>query len=208
MFDTTEIIRRWLPALLFCTGLAHAETPRPDEPPAGAAPPASHAKASDTVPPGFSSYATATVDAMRHCVVGTTSDVDGAHQLPFVYVEDTSANRVVWSRALALPAGTYQALATHCVRDRDTVHVLQQSDAKSGQSADQTRLQVVDLALASGDVQGVHDVAVPGVTDAYSAWVDKGDEGMHMNGKSLVIAGQYDRLATPGQPTAFKATIH
>ena len=198
MFETSGIIRRWLPALLLCAGAgtALADTPRPD------------AASADSVPTGFSSYATAPVDATRHCVVGATSDVDGAHQLPFVYVEDTSANRVVWSRALVLPAGTYQARATHCVRDRDTVHVLQQSDAKTEQGTDQTRLQVIDLALASGDVEGIHDIAVPGVAGAYSAWVDKGDEGMHMSGKSLVIAGEYDRQVAPSQPVAFKTAIH
>jgi hypothetical protein len=205
MFDTSGTLRRLLPALLLCAGVTAAEAPRPNQTSLVAVP---HAKAGNTVPQGFSSYAAATVDATRHCVVGATSDEDGAHQVPFVYVEDTTANRVLWSRALALPAGTYQARATHCVRERDTVHVLQQSDAKAGQDAIQTRLQVVDLALAGGDVQGIRDVTVPNVAEAYSAWVDKGDEGMHMSGKSLVVAGEYDRMAAPGQPAAFKATIH
>ena len=34
------------------------------------------------------------------------------------------------------------------------------------------------------------------------------NEGMHMSGKSLVIAGEYDRQVAPSQPVAFKTAIH
>lgn len=205
MFDTSRWTSGLLIVLLLGAGAAVAATPASDD--ASPDTPTASAKAGDSVPQGFASYATSPVDAHRHCVVGAVADEAGAHQRPFVYVEDTTANRVVWSRALALPADAAQARATHCVRNRESIYVLQQSDHQAdGQT--QTRLQVVDLTLASGDVQSIRDVAVPGVAEAYSAWVDKGDEGMHMSGKNLVVAGEYARLASPGSPAAFQATIH
>lgn len=205
MFDTSGRVRGLLPALLLCAGVAVAAAPDREESAPDA--PSASVKAGDTVPQGFASFTSTTLDANRHCVVGAVADEDGAHQRPFVYVEDTVANRVLWSRALALPADTQQARATHCVRNRDSLYVLQQSDSQAGGQA-QTRLQVVDLALATGDVQGIRDVAVPGVTDAYSAWVDKGEEGMHMNGKNLVVAGEYARVASPSNPAAFQTIVH
>lgn len=205
MFDTSRWTGGLLIALLLGAGAAFAATPSSDD--TSPDTPTTSAKAGDTVPQGFASYTTTSLDAHRHCVVGAVADEAGAHQRPFVYVEDTTANRVLWSRALALPANTQQARATHCVRNRDSLYVLQQSDHQAdGQT--QTRLQVVDLALASGDVQGVRDIGVPGISEAYSAWVDKGDEGMHMNGKNLVVAGEYARTASPDSPATFQATIH
>lgn len=205
MFDTSRWASGLLGTLLLCAGVAVAGTPDPDDA-LPDTPPAS-INAGDTVPPGFASYTTTSLDAHRHCVVGAVADEDGGHQRPFVYVEDITANRVLWSRALTLPANAQQARATHCVRNHESLYVLQQSDTEAnGQT--QTRLQIVDLALGSGDVQGIRDVAIPGVTETYSAWVDKGDEGMHMSGKNLVVAGVYVRMASPGSPAAFQATIH
>lgn len=160
------------------------------------------------IPQGFSSYTSESLGDNRHCVVGAVTDEDGMNQKPLVYVEDTVANRVLWSRSLDLPANTFQGRATHCLRKGGTLYVLLQSDTQPAQTTSQTLLQVVELDLAKGATTGIRDIAVAGVTDAYSAWVDKGQGGMHLAAKGLAIAGEYYRLADPDKHLPFQVTVH
>lgn len=161
-----------------------------------------------TVPQGFSSYTAAPLGDNRHCVVGAVTDEDGMNQKPFVYLEDTTANRVLWTRPLDLPANTYQGRATHCLRKGGSVYVLLQADTQAAQALSQTLLRVVDLDLAKGNVVGNHDIAVPGVAGAYSAWVDKGDDAFHLADKNgLSIQGEYFRMADPEKHLPFKVTV-
>ena len=161
-----------------------------------------------TVPQGFSSYAAEPLGEGRHCVVGAVSDEDGMNQKPFVYLEDTTANRVLWIRPLDLPANTYQGRATHCLRKGGTMYVLLQADTQAAQTLSQTLLRVVELDLAKGNVTGSREVAVAGVTDAYSAWVDKGEDAFHLADKNgLSIQGEYFRMADPDRHLPFKVTV-
>lgn len=160
------------------------------------------------VPQGFSSYASESLGDSRHCVAGAVSDEDGMNQKPLVYVEDTAANRVLWSKPLKLPVNTYQGRATHCLRKGGTLYVLLQSDTQSTPATSQTLLQLVELDMANGTVTDTRDIAVPGVAGAYSAWVDKGVDGMHPAAKGLTIAGEYYRLADPDQHLPFQVTLH
>jgi hypothetical protein len=166
------------------------------------------AAADNTVPQGFSSYATEPLGDGRHCVVGAVADEDGMNQKPFVYLEDTNANRVLWTRPLDLPANTYQGRATHCLRKGANVYVLLQVDTQPAQMLSQTLLRVVELDLAKGSINGSHDVAVSGVTDAYSAWVDKGEDAFRLADKNgLTVQGEYFRLADPDKHLPFKAVV-
>lgn len=170
--------------------------------------PAATAPASTTVPQGFSSYAAEPLGDGRHCVVGAITDEDGMNQKPFVYLEDTGANRVLWTRPLDLPANTYQGRATHCLRKGGAMYVLLQVDTQPSQTLAQTLLRVIELDLSKGSITGSHEVPLPGVADAYSAWVDKGEEAFHLVEKNgLSIQGEYFRMADPDKHLPFKVTL-
>jgi hypothetical protein len=161
-----------------------------------------------SVPQGFSSYAAEPLSDGRHCVVGAVADKDGMNQKPFAYLEDTLANRVAWARPLDLPADTYQGRATHCVRKGNILYVLLQADTQPARTLSQTLLRVIELDLTRGNVIGSRDVAVAGITDAYSAWVDKGEDAFHLADKDgLSIQGEYFRMADPDKHLPFKITV-
>lgn len=180
----------------------------PKEAPAAKAEPAA-ATAVAAVPQGFSSYAAEPAGDNRQCVVGAVADEDGTNQKPFVYVEDTGANRLLWTRALELPAHTVQGRATHCLHKGGTVYVLLQADTQSAQPTSQTLLRVLELDAATGNLTGSREVSLPGVTDAASAWVDKGEDAFHLAGKGgVTVSGEYFRLADPDQHLPFNVTVH
>lgn len=195
--------------LLMLAQGAAAEDTKDAKPPVPAAQAATAA-----VPQGFSSYAAEPAGGdkpgdARQCVVGAVADEDGMNQKPFVYVEDTAANRVLWTRPLDLPPNTFQGRATHCLRKGGTVYVLLQADTKAAQSLSQTLLRVVELDLGSGNVTASRDVAMPGVADATSAWVDKGEDAFHLAGKGgVAVSGEYFRLADPDKHLSFTVTLH
>jgi len=86
--------------------------------------------------------------------------------------------------------------------------VLLQSDTQATQTTSQTFLQIVELDLAKGTVTNTRDINVPGVDGAYSAWVDRGEDGMHLAAKGLAIAGEYYRMADPDRHLPFQVTLH
>jgi len=198
-----------LPLMLLCLaqGAAAVGTePRdatPKEAPAATAAPAA------AVPQGFSSYAAEPAGDNRQCVVGAVADEDGTNQKPFVYVEDTGANRVLWTRALELPTHTVQGRATHCLHKGGTVYVLLQADTQPAQSTSQTLLRVLELDAATGNPTASREVTMPGVADATSAWVDKGEDAFHLAGKGgVAVSGEYFRLADPDKHLPFTVTLH
>ena len=192
--------------------LAHGAAAGDAQPQATAPKPAAPAAA---VPAGFSSYASSPLGGdnkagdNRQCVVGAVADADGMNQKPFVYVEDPVANRVLWIRPLELPAHTLQGRATHCLHKGGTLYVLLQADTQAVQAQSQTLLRVVELDLANGNVTASREVAMPGVADATSAWVDKGEDAFHLAGKGgVAVSGEYFRLADPDKHLPFTVTLH
>ncbi|MGO4701102.1 hypothetical protein [Dyella sp. 2RAB6] len=193
--------------LLLTQGATAAGTDAKDTPPKPA--PSAAPATTASVPQGFSSYAAEPAGDNKQCVVGAVADADGMNQKPFVYVEDTDANRVLWTRPLELPAHTYQGRATHCLHKGGTVYVLLQADTQAAQSLAQTSLRVIELDVATGSVTGNREVPMPGAADATSAWVDKGEDAFRLAGKNgLAISGEYFRLADPDKHLTFTVTLH
>jgi len=191
--------------LLLVQGASAADTKdtAPPKPAAVGAPSAA------SVPQGFSSYAAEPAGDNKQCVVGAVADADGMNQKPFVYVEDTVANRVLWTRPLELPSNTFQGRATHCLHKGGTVYVLLQADTQAAQSLSQTQLRVIELDAATGSVTGNREVPMPGAAEATSAWVDKGEDAFRLAGKNgLAISGEYFRLADPDKHLTFTVTLH
>ncbi|GLQ48616.1 hypothetical protein GCM10010872_00650 [Dyella flava] len=128
------------------------------------------------------------------------------NQKPFAYVEDLD-HRVRWTAPIALPNDAYQARLTHCERLNDALYVLMQADTQQQQTLSQTLLQIVKLNAANGAVIGSTYVDVPGVKDAYSSWVDKGNVNFQAEKEKLIISGHYFRLADPNDRKTFEIDI-
>lgn len=158
------------------------------------------------IPAHFSEYAAAPISEGRRCVVGAVTDEDGMEQKPVLYVSD-AANAVLWSRALPLPPNTYQSRATHCVGAEDAIYVLLQSDTRPEQTLSQTLLRVVKVDPRSGGLVNSEEVAPPGISDAYSAWVEEGGDKVQLQEAALVITGNYYRLAEPEAHMPFQASV-
>lgn len=80
--------------------------------------------------------------------------------------------------------------ATHCVAFGRSLFVLVQTDTHQQTSLTQTLLSVVRLSSAEGVIE-TRDEELPGVEEAYSAWVEKGSQGFQEVAGQLKITGQY-----------------
>ena len=159
-----------------------------------------------SIPQGFSSYASEPIGHGATCHAGAVLDEDGMNQEPFVYLDDFD-HRIRWAVPVALPKDAYQARLTHCVRINDALYVLMQADTQQQQTLSQTLLQVVKLNAANGTVIGSAYVDVPGVDDAYSSWVDKGNKNFQVAKDKLIISGHYFRLTNPDDHKTFHVDI-
>lgn len=143
--------------------------------------------AAPQVPSRFKAYASEPIGHERRCVVGVSTDDDGMHQKPVVYVVDAKSKRISWVARLKFPTKMYESRATHCNRRGDALFVLQQTDTQSMQSLSQTLLSVVKLNVATGGVQLQRPVRVP---DTYSSWVAGSADDFRWRDDRLVIVGK------------------
>ena len=150
-------------------------------------------------------YASVAVGQNETCLVGARTDANGMHERPVVYLM-TSGHVFAWHAMLPMSADYYQARVTHCVASGRVLYVLEQLDTDSAQSTSQTLLKLVVLERKSGAVVASRSLDVPGVSAAYTAWVDKGDEHFRLAGDHLVITGQYELMSERDDPTSKKAT--
>ncbi|GGA38529.1 hypothetical protein [Dyella nitratireducens] len=172
---------------------------------------AGDAAAGAKLPSGVSVYAHETIDNGQKCLVGAKSDQDGLNERPVVYLADATGG-FTWHASLKIPADTYQGRATHCVASPAALFVLVQVDTQSEQSLSQTLLKVVKLDRKTGAVLATKDVAVPGVSAAYSASVDEGGDNFKAENGSLVIKGSYELMSdrdnnTGNDPTNFTVKL-
>ncbi|SDG73045.1 MULTISPECIES: hypothetical protein [Rhodanobacteraceae] len=154
-----------------------------------AAPAAATAASVVTVPKSFSAYGSTPFNG-GECVAGAVTK-EGMNGRATVYVDDPTSHQVKWIKSIPLPPRRYQNRATHCVAIGDSLFVLVQTDMHQQTSLNQTLLSVVELSATDGTIKTTRDEELPGVEDAYSAWVDKGTEGFHEVSGQLKISGQY-----------------
>jgi hypothetical protein len=163
-----------------------------------------HANAS--IPRGFSLYASEPVGNGATCHAGAVLDQDGMNQKPFVYVDDPH-RKPRWATSIALPNEAYQARITHCTKVGNALYALMQADTQPQQTLSQTLLYAVKLNALTGTVIGSTYIAVPDVNDAYSSWVDKGQENFRATASTLIVLGHYARLAKPDEHTPFELDL-
>lgn len=154
-----------------------------------AAPAATRAASPGKLPKGFRAYGT-TPFSGGECVAGDVTK-EGMNGRATVYVDDPATHQVKWMKTIPLPPRRYQNRATHCVALGDSLFVLVQTDTHQETSLSQTLLSVVEFSPTDGTIKTTRDEELPGIEDAYSAWVDKGTEGFHEVSGQLKISGQY-----------------
>lgn len=163
------------------------------------------------LPTGVDIYATTDAGHGQLCKAGAKSDQDGMNERPVVYLSKATGG-FAWHVQLRIPKDMYQGRATHCVASGNQLYVLIQIDTQSQQTSSQTLLQVVELNRATGAVMAMRDIQVPGVSAAYSAWVDEGGDRFKLDENKLVIKGSYELLSdrdnSPGkEPTSFTVEV-
>ncbi len=161
---------------------------------------ASAAAASARPPANVDVYARADIGGGQQCLAGAAADRDGMHERPVVYLAEAGGG-FLWHAQLPIPHDYYQGRATHCAVRGSAVYVLVQMDTESQQSTSQTLLRVVDLDRKCGTILASRDLAVPGVSSAYSAWVDEGGGHFGFASGKLVISGAYELMSERDNPT-------
>ena len=156
-------------------------------------------------------YATTDIGGGQQCLAGAAADRDGMHERPVVYLARAGGG-FLWHTQLPIPPDYYQGRATHCAVRHDAVYVLVQMDTDSQQSTSQTLLRVVELDRRRGTLLASRDLAVPGVSSAYSAWVDEDGGHFGFAGGKLVISGTYELMSerdnpSGGAPTSFTVAL-
>ena len=155
----------------------------------------------DGMPPGVDIYSAAEVGNGQTCLVGAKLDEDGMNEMPIAFLRAPNPNRnLLWSKSLEIPSATYQGRATHCAASPNALFVLVQSDTQPQQTLTQTLLQLFKLDKKNGRVISEKDVIVPGVSAAYTAWVDEGASNLSVKGDRVVITGKYDLLSNRSAP--------
>ncbi|GAB5343231.1 hypothetical protein [Pseudomonas fluorescens] len=141
------------------------------------------------LPKGYRGYG-ATPFEGGECVGGDVTQ-EGMNGRATVYVDDPVAHQIKWVKTIPLPPRRYQNRATHCVAFGHSLFVLVQTDTHQQTSLSQTLLSVARLSSADGAIETTRDEELPGVEEAYSAWVDKGAQGFQEVSGQLKITGQY-----------------
>lgn len=62
-------------------------------------------------------------------------------------------------------------------------------------------------ASADGAIKSRRDEELPGIDDAYSAWVDKGNAGFHEEAGQIKISGKYFLMDHPDKRIPFTMTV-
>ncbi|WP_324908591.1 hypothetical protein [Lysobacter sp.] len=158
------------------------------------------------IPETFQSYVSSRVGNDWVCEAGAVTDEDGLSQRPLAYLRD-AGGRVKWVREMDLPADTFQARATGCIRDGNRLFVLLQADTQSSQTLSQTLLSVAALEVEDGAVTQVRDVVPPQVNGPYSAWVDDADSGFRVVDGNLSVSGHYFRMEDPENRRTFVSVV-
>ena len=151
------------------------------------------------LPANVDVYAKSSLGDSQTCVVGAATDADGMNERPVVYLFDE--HRIAWHLRLAIPKDDYQGRATHCTATRATEYVHVHVDTASEQSTSQTLLRVVAINRKRGIVQSTRDAEVPGVSAAYTAWVEDGGGNFRLEGDKLIVRGKYDLMSDRDNPT-------
>lgn len=167
---------------------------------ASVAPPTRAPATTARPPANVDVYATAAAGEGQQCLAGAAADRDGMHERPVVYLAKAGGG-FLWHAQLPIPHDYYQGRATHCAVRGNAVYVLVQMDTDSQQSTSQTLLRVVELDRKRGAILASRDLAVPGVSSAYSAWVDEGGGHFGFAGGKLVISGAYELMSERDNPT-------
>lgn len=151
------------------------------------------------MPAGVDIYSAVNAGNGLTCLVGAKLDEDGMNERPVVFLRGPNGN-FAWSKPLEIPAATYQGRATHCVASPTALFILVQSDTEPQQSITQTLLQLYKLDKKSGRRISEKDVVVPGVSAAYTAWVDEAPANLTLKGDKVVVTGKYNLIANRGTP--------
>jgi hypothetical protein len=167
---------------------------------------ATKAPALAKLPKGFSHYGTTPVAGGGECVTGDSTK-EGMDGRAVVYVDDPTSHQIKWIRSIPLPPRRYQNRATHCFAMGDSLFVLVQTDTHQQTSLSQTLLSVIELSAADGAIKATRDEELPGIDDAYSAWVDKGNAGFHEEAGKIKISGKYFLMDHPDKRIPFTMTV-
>jgi hypothetical protein len=192
---TNDRSRAWLFAsLLALPMLAHGAAAEKTEP--------AESKWSKT----FHVYGSTAVDG-GECVAGDATK-EGMDGRAYVYLKDSKTRQPRWMTAIPLAdADMYQNRATHCFTMGGSLFVLVQTDTNQATSLSQTLLSVTELSPLTGKIISSQDADIPGIDDAYSAWVDKGSKGFHEEGGQIRIAGQYFLMENSEKRMPFTFTV-
>lgn len=192
---TNDRSRAWLLAgLLALPWLAHGATAAKTEP--------AESKWSKT----FHLYGSTAVEG-GECVAGDATK-EGMDGRAYVYLKDSKTRQPRWMTAIPLAdADMYQNRATHCIAMDGALFVLVQTDTNQATSLSQTLLSVTELSPATGKIISNQDVDIPGIDDAYSAWVEKGSKGFHEENGQIRIAGQYFMMENAEKRMPFTFTV-
>lgn len=176
---TNDRSRAWLLAgLLALPWLAHGATAAKTEP------------AESKWSKSFSVYSSTAVEG-GECVAGDATK-EGMDGRAYVYLKDNKTRQPRWMTAIPLAdADMYQNRATHCIAMGGSLFVLVQTDTNQATSLNQTLLSVTELSPVTGKILSNQDVDIPGIEDAYSAWVETDSKGFHEEAGQIRIAGQY-----------------
>jgi len=158
------------------------------------------------LPPHFDANAKASIGHGLQCVVGNATDADGMNARAWVTVEDAKSHRVRWATAVPLDKNWYQNQATHCLSDGNRVLAVVQSDTMSEAATAQTFVEVATLDVATGHLESLDPVKIPGFHGAASMRVDNGEENFRLIDGKPVVKGQYFVLSNRDDIKPFSAS--
>ncbi|MGF6709313.1 hypothetical protein QFZ41_000277 [Luteibacter sp. W1I16] len=141
------------------------------------------------------------------CSVGSVGDEDGLNRRPYAEWSDARKGGVSWSKKLDIPELFYEGRATHCLRQRGSLFVLLQLDTYSQRSMSQDVLHLVKLRVSDGLIESDTEVLVPGVSGAYSAWVEEDPSSFREKQGEIVIVGKYRHRDTDEEDISFCVSL-
>jgi len=144
-----------------------------------------------SLPQHFDINAKADVGPGLRCVVGNATDADGMNARAWVTIEDAKTHKLRWATPVPLDKDWYQSQATHCLGDGNRVLAVIQSDTMPEAATSQTFVEVATLDVATGHLESLDPVKIPGFHGAASMRVDNGDENFRMVDGKPVVKGQY-----------------
>jgi|GEM_PF-6135934 len=158
------------------------------------------------LPLHFDTNATASMGKDLRCIVGNATDGDGMNARAWVTVEDAKNHNLRWATPIPLEKNWYQNQATHCLSDGNRVLAVIQSDTMSEAATSQTFVEVATLNAATGRIESLDPVKIPGFHGAASMRVDEGVENFQLVGGKPVVKGQYFALSNRDDVKPFSAS--